>query len=235
MKAVIVAAVVFCLGLIGIGWYLGTREDTGGPRLIKMSQDYLDREQRGGWVKGNISDPKVKVIEYADFQCPACGAVYSVVNEAMDATKDYTQYTFKEYPLPQIHNKADAAAIAAEAAGRQGKFWQMHELLYARQADWAEDSVIGFNSTLMDYAKNIQLDAEQFKRDLKDTTIQDQIDKDTNAGNIAQIQGTPSIFVNGTLLESIPRTKEEFIAVLAEAKKQAESTSSESATPTPTN
>lgn len=196
MKAAIAIAVIFCAGLIGLAAYFAVHQDSGGPRTIPISADYTKRVDAGFWAMGSTT-PKVTLLEYGDFQCPGCGAMYPVIKDAVEKTKDVVQFQFRNYPLTSIHNKAQVSSRAAEAAGRQGKYWEMHDLLYASQADWSQDTTFSFPGRLDGYAKQILLNVDQFDRDLRDTSVDDQIDKDVAAGNVINLQGTPTILING--------------------------------------
>jgi protein-disulfide isomerase len=217
MKAAIIGAVIFCAALIGVGTYFATREDTGGPRLMPIDAQYTTRTTQGFWAKG-ADKPTVTVVEYADYQCPYCQALYSGMNQAIDETASYVQLQYHNYPLYANHNKSRLAAEAAESAGRQGKFWEMHDLLYARQSAWADQTPFSFQSTLEQYAKDLQLNVDQFKKDLKDTTIQDQIDKDVALGDKVPVEGTPTITINGKKVDKPPYAKEDLVKLFEAAK-----------------
>lgn len=219
MRAVIIFVSLLCLSLIGLAWYFGTRDSNGGPRLIPINESYTKRQEIGGWVKGS-ENPTVKIIEYSDFQCPACAAIFPVINGAYEITKEYTQLTYRQYPLIRIHNKSNLAAWAAEAAGRQGKFWQMHDLLFNNQPDWESDTSGSFNNKLVNYAKEIGLNVDQFRRDLTDQSIQNEIDKDVNSANQQNISATPTLYINGEKVEKIPTSTEEFVKLIEKYKQQ---------------
>jgi protein-disulfide isomerase len=224
MKAVIIATVVFCLALIGLGIYFSVQTDSSGPRDIPIDPAYTQRVKAGGWVKG-ATNPKVTVVEYEDFQCPVCGVEYPIVAAAFEATKSYTQLTFREYPL-SYHNKSTQAAYAAEAAGRQGKFWQMYQLIYVHQNDWTDQTPSQFASTLESYAQAIQLNMDQYRKDIQDPTIQDVINSDiqqgnnysyNDNGNILKLTGTPTLIINGKILQNLPQDSASLIQIIQQA------------------
>lgn len=158
-------------------------------------------------VKGNAMATSV-LIEYSDFQCPACKAYYPVVKKILDELGTKVQVVYRNYPLSQIHKNARLAASAAEAAGKQGKFWEMHDVLFINQEKWSEsgDAKKDFSA----YAKAIGLSVEQFTKDLSDKVLQDKIDADLSGGTAAGVQGTPTFFLNGKKLESTPPNYEQF-------------------------
>lgn len=145
------------------------------------------------WVKGN-SNAKVTLIEYADFECPAC-KIYSteVLPKLMDNYKENLKIVFRHFPLPQ-HKKAVDAAKAVEAAGRQGKFWEMHDLLYEKQDEWSSGNL---KEKLVSYAQELGLNIEQFNKDFDSDETSQSIKKDEADGYTLRINSTPTFYVNG--------------------------------------
>jgi protein-disulfide isomerase len=213
MKYFIALAALFCVGLIGISVYIANQQDGGGPRLIPIHSAYTQRMADGAWVTGN-RDSKIVVSEYADFQCPACRTMSTILNEVVAIDGKNIRFEYHEFPLTTIHNKSTLAAEGAEAAGRQGKFWEMHDLLYARQTDWENKLPSSFQSDMYDMAQTLGLNLEQFKRDLKDTSIQDPINADVQKATELNLTATPSIFVNGKAVETFPQDAKEMIDMI---------------------
>lgn len=158
-------------------------------------------------VKGNAMATSV-LIEYSDFQCPACKAYYPVVSKIADELGTKVQVAYRNYPLSQLHKNARTAASAAEAAGKQGKFWEMHDVLFINQEKWSESKDVKRDFSA--YAKAIGLSVEQFTQDLSDKTLQEKIDADLSGGTAAGVQGTPTFFLNRKKLESTPPNYEQF-------------------------
>jgi protein-disulfide isomerase len=144
----------------------------------------------------------VTLIEYGDYQCPICGAYYQPLKQAMtpDLLKNI-HFQFRNLPLSSIHQNAFAAARAAEAAGLQGKYWEMHDVLYENQNSWSEsNSPI---SAFEGYAKALGLNAAQFKADYSSGKVNDAINADlAEFGKTKQSQATPSFFINGKYIEN---------------------------------
>lgn len=165
------------------------------------------------WARGPASAP-VTIIEYGDFQCPACGAYEPLVQKLQQDYATRVKFVFRNFPLFQIHPNAMIAAQAAGAAGLQGKFWQMHDLLYAKQSEWvsaANDQVV---STYFDtYAKSIGLDVPKFNTDIESTAVKNKIQADISSGNDASVDHTPTFFVNLTQIQN-PNSYEEFKSVI---------------------
>ena len=155
------------------------------------------------WVKGN---PKaaVRLIEYSDFQCPACGSYYPLVKELAEEYGDRVAFVYRHFPLATIHRNAFSAAIAAEAAGRQGDFWGMHDTLFEKQAAWGESS--NPEELFAGYAADLDLDAERFRTDSVDSSLT-RVERD--AMNGLALNSTPTFFLNGVKIANL-RSLEEF-------------------------
>jgi protein-disulfide isomerase len=145
-------------------------------------------------VRGNPNAP-VTLEEFGDFQCPTCGIYYSEVKKIENEFGDKLKVIFREYPLVPMHEHALLAAQAAEAAGLQDKFWEMHDKLYENQNTWvaAKDLVPIF----VDYAKQIGIDPDRFMKDLNGETVAVRIFQDGKRVHSLDLKGTPSFFVNG--------------------------------------
>lgn len=137
----------------------------------------------------------VTLVEYGDYQCPFCEQYYPVVKQVQAEFGDQLAFQFRNFPLVSVHQNAFAGARAAEAAALQGKFWQMHDLLYQNQSQWSEsgDPTSFFNQ----YAQQLGLNMAQFKKDYASSQVNNSINADTAAGTKLKIQGTPTFFLNG--------------------------------------
>jgi len=136
----------------------------------------------------------VKVVEFSDFQCPYCSRAANVVHQLKEKYGDKIRFVFRQFPL-EMHNNAHAAAQAALAASAQGKFWEYHDVLFANQDSLAR-------ADLEDHAKTAKLNLAQFKQALADEKFKAQVDADLKLGKQAIVQGTPTMFVNGTRVEN---------------------------------
>jgi protein-disulfide isomerase len=143
-------------------------------------------------TKGNPS-AKVVVVIYSDFQCPHCKEFSLVLKDLESQYGDRVLFVHRDYPLMLIHKNAFTAASVAEAAGRQGKFFEMQDMLFANQEDWSDSDEPG--RYFLDYAKELGLNMTQFGRDVPAVGMK--IVTDYQTGMILSIPGTPSIFVNG--------------------------------------
>ncbi len=137
---------------------------------------------------------KAVLIEYADFQCPGCGAAYPVVKQLQQDFKGKLLFVYRFFPLTTIHKNAMASAQAAYAAYKQNKFWEMHDLLFANQTKWAD--LDDPTQTFLDYAKSLNLNLDQFRKDMADKATQDFINNVENKGTEAGVDSTPTFFLN---------------------------------------
>jgi protein-disulfide isomerase len=131
----------------------------------------------------------VTIVEYGDYECPYCGEAYPIVKELLAQFRDEARLVFRNFPLAQIHPHAKRAAEAAEAAGAQGRFWEMHDLLYERQ-DALEDQ------DLLSYAGEIGLDLDRFKSELAEGVYTARVREDFLSGVRSGVNGTPTFFIN---------------------------------------
>jgi protein-disulfide isomerase len=135
------------------------------------------------------SDAPVTVLEYGDFECPFCGRAEPVVRELLHEFGDI-RYVWRHLPLSDVHPNAQLAAEAAEAAGRQGAFWEMHDLLFEHQ------DALG-PGDLMSYAETLGLDGERFMDDLREHAGAVQVAEDVDSADLSGVSGTPTFFING--------------------------------------
>lgn len=157
----------------------------------------------------------VTLVEFGDFQCPACASYYPIVNQIKSEYADQITFQFRHFPLINIHPNAMAAHRAAEAAGRQGKFFEMHDLLYARQRSWAEAQ--NASQIFEDFATELGLNIDQYKQDVASQSVLDVINADIKVGQNAGAQSTPTFVLNGERLDPAPQSYNEFKTLIDEA------------------
>lgn len=162
-------------------------------------------------IKGN-PEAAVTLVEFSDFQCPACASFQPVMEEVMKSYGDKLRFEYKHFPLP-IHPYAQQAALAAEAAGQQGKFYEYHDLLFKNQQAWSTSVTPG--SLFIQYAEELGLDIDQFRRQQKSSVLRDAIRGDLAEARELGLTGTPTFFLNGERMEIA--TFEEFITQIAMA------------------
>ncbi|MBI1957276.1 MAG: DsbA family protein [Candidatus Niyogibacteria bacterium] len=178
------------------------RRAGGGPALVFDAAE---------WLRGATTST-VTLAEYSDFQCPACGAWEPQLQEIVRDYGERIRFIYRHFPLPQ-HAQAELAAYASEAAGLQGKFWEMHDVIFERQRDWADNR--NARDIFMDAARTLGLDMAKFANDLDSDTVRSEVDKDKKSGLAAQVNATPTFFVNSVKVE--PRSSAELRAFLDDA------------------
>jgi protein-disulfide isomerase len=155
-------------------------------------------------------DAKVTIVKFSDYQCPFCGQAATLVEDVLKAYPKDVNMTYKQFPLVQIHPNAMPASKAALAAGKQGKYWEMHEIMFKNMRELGPEK-------LKEYAGTIGLDVPRWEKDMASPEIQKQIDDEMKQGRDADVQGTPTIFVNGKRLQN--RSMDGFKAAIDEAMK----------------
>lgn len=167
-------------------------------------------------------DSKVVLIEYADFQCPGCGSAYGNIKAISEEYKDQITFVMRNFPLTSIHPHALAAAASAEAAGKQGKFWEMHDLLFQNQQSWSTQNARQRTDIFLAYARELNLDEEKFKEDQASASVSQKIGFDQALGRKADVSSTPTFFLNGKKLDQQVWGSQETLreALNAELKKQ---------------
>lgn len=158
--------------------------------------------------------PLATVIEYGDYECPACAA-YEPLVEKLEATYGgKVTFVFRNFPLTQIHQNALPSAEAAEAAALQGKFWEMHNMLYQKQTEWSTESPSTVTTKYFDvYAHTLGLDVAKFNADMNAASVTSKIQADTQSGNDAKVDHTPTFFINRAQIQN-PTTYEQFAALI---------------------
>lgn len=154
------------------------------------------------WTKGN-PEASVVIVEYSDFQCPACAAYEPVMTQLLAEYGDRMLFVYRHFPLKTIHRNAASGAAAAEAAGIQGKFWEMHNVLFANQDSWS--TLANPGSEFEKYATALGLNTEQFMTDYASKTVKDEVEADYQSGLDAGLDSTPSFFLNGSLITTNPQ------------------------------
>ncbi len=182
----VIIGIITVLLFGGAIWYSGvsSEQNNEGVELIKH-------------VMGN-PDAAVTLVEYSDFQCPACASFQPVVAEILSQYGEELQFEYKHFPLP-MHQHALQAAVASEAAAQQGKFYEFHVLLFGNQKDWSAAATP--NTFFIQYAEQLGLDLDLFKKHLNSSVLRDKVKDDFKAGKELGITGTPSFYLNGEFMD----------------------------------
>ncbi len=163
------------------------------------------------YIKGNPDAP-VTLVEYSDFQCPACAAFQPVLADVMNQFGNDIKFEYKHFPLP-MHPLALPAARAVEAAGQQGKFYEFHDMLFEEQKTWTKSP--NPNALFVQYAEELGLDVKKFRQHMDASLLSDKIKADKKAGEDLGITGTPTFYLNGEKMTI--NSYEEFYQQIASA------------------
>jgi len=158
-------------------------------------------------IQGPIDAP-CALVEYGDYQCPYCGDAYEIIKEVQERLGDKLCFAFRNFPLVDIHEHAEHAAEAAESAAAQGRFWEMHALLFENQNALDDDDLAG-------YAAELGLDPKRIMAEVESGAHAARIKKDLISGEQNEVNGTPTFFVNGKFFEGEPNV-EDLVAALTE-------------------
>lgn len=145
-------------------------------------------------------DSSIVIVEYGDFQSPLCAAAVPVLDKIFHSYIDVC-LIFRHFPLISEHPNSGVAAVAAEAADRQGKFWEMHHALFEHQEDLSTDNILNL-------AKDLKLNMPEFLNDMEDDQLLEKVRTDFSKGMHNGVRRTPAIFVNGVLFEGVPSFEE---------------------------
>lgn len=178
--------------IIAAIFFLGSNNvSQSNPNPNKVDEKILIKSDSN---KIGSESAKVRLVEFGDYQCPACGLAHPIVKRITDNYKDKILFVFRNFPLSQ-HQNAQVAAEAAEAAGAQGKYWEMHDMLYENQDKWSDS-----NSPVdifAEYAKKLNIDINKFKQDITSNKFAEKINIDQSDGSNVGVNFTPTFYLNG--------------------------------------
>ena len=156
-------------------------------------------------IQGNI-DRSVTLVEYGDFECPYCGEAHPIVKKIQEIEGDSLGFIFRNFPLSEVHSHALHAAYATESAGKQDKYWEMHDLLLENQDALEDDN-------LKAYAEKLNLDIPQFLKDMESEEIAKKVQDDIKTGAESGVNGTPTFFINNIRFDG-PTTLEHLLKAI---------------------
>lgn len=208
-KILALTALLF-ISLLGYYFYAVSKGEVAAESPAQTVTVSKEDHTRGG------KSASVTIVEYGDFQCPACKAYESIVRTLATKYPEAVRVTFRHFPLIQVHKNAFLAASYAEAAGAQGKFWEMHDALYDHQGEWGE--ALDAEQKILSYAKTIGLDLTTLQTAAKSQAVTDVIAASYKEAGMLKLQGTPSFFVNGNKVESASLQAEVEKAIVASKK-----------------
>lgn len=199
--------IIFVVAVIGLLVGLVVASRNASPSIDISSIDHT-AVQPASESNGNIADhvfgkadSKVLLIEYGDFQCPGCQTASPRIQAIAEEYKDQIGLVFRNFPLTTIHPNAKSSAAAVEAAGLQGKYWEMHELVYEEQKSWQALTGSERTAAYAGYAKEIGLDVTKFEADFAGEAINKKIAFDQAISKKISVNSTPTFYLNGVKLE----------------------------------
>lgn len=208
--AIIVGTVGLLIILASFGAGGGTPVVTGTPNpqisaLLPTDQTIGDKSS------------KIVIVEYADYECPACAAYNQYMKKLIPELGGKFFYIYRDFPLKSIHPNAELAAWAAQAAGVQGKFWEMHNALFSGQAEWATLSSADARAKFVTYATTLGLNTSQFSTDMDSQTVQNAVKAGEDSAASLRLDSTPSFFINGSYLQFKLYTYDELKQIVQQA------------------
>src|SRR3989344_2394843 len=208
---IVIATVVVIIAAVVSSGSLNNNPDGTAPAPAIAADD---------WVRGS-RDAKFTLIEYGDYQCPACATYEGLLSDVLPNYEGEVLFVFRNFPLYTIHPNAGISAQAAEAAGLQGKFWEMHDMLYEKQQEW---SLTPTNRVVADnfdsYARILGLDLDKFHEDMNSDQVLRKIKGEVDGANAIGVGRTPTFYVNLQQIQN-PANAAEFKAILDNALEPA--------------
>lgn len=203
----VIIGIVLLVAVIG-GWYLYNSSNKKTPTTpnTNVAQNGTPPKPNNTPIVSNLQgaqppnykgaqNASVVLEEFADYQCPTCATMHPVMNEITAAYGSRIKFIYRNYPLTQIHKNAYEAAVAAEAAGLQGKFWDMQNLIFQNQRNWQNVEIV--RPVFEGYAQTLGLDVEKFKSDVAGLPAKQRVDMDVARGRSLNVSSTPSVLING--------------------------------------
>ena len=192
-----------CLALVGLG-LLAAVHSANPPVVIAVPDTALPRSVDAADAPRTTGDANapVQIVVYSDFQCPSCGYFAANLHGLPADASGRVRVVYRYFPLPQ-HSNAIVAATAAEAAAMQGKFWEMHDLLFAKQKEWSPMAAADAQVAMRRYAEELRLNLAAFEKDMNSPEVLKRIQASQIEAMTGRLRQTPSVFINGRLVENI--------------------------------
>lgn len=199
----LVATLVITLGLVfGVGWVLSKLfSSTPSPSNPSLTVDQSQLITENVHTKGAGEDAPFTIVEFSDFQCPACAATTPAIDALLAQYPDRVRVVYRHFPLIALHDSAVLAARFSEAAALQGKFWELHDQLFATQLEWSEQSPNENREYFLRIADGLGLDRAQMEAAVDSQDVINKVELDLRTGEQLGLTYTPSLFLNGQLLD----------------------------------
>jgi protein-disulfide isomerase len=186
-----------------------TKKAISSEILVPSSEYVTGGIENGNYLPAN-SPAKVTLVEFGDYQCPACIEYHPFVKRLLTDFSGQINYVFRNYPL-DYHSNALISSYAAEAAGLQDKYWQMYDKIYETVSEWEEST--DAKSIFIGYAGVLGLDVKKFTSDIDSNDVKNKVQADTNDGNLVKLDATPTFYLNGVKL-SVGGSYESFRSII---------------------
>lgn len=206
-KKFLIILAVIVVGLFGLFFFTRDNKPTNSQSSNTNNKSAVSQHSKGG------NATNVELFVYGDFQCPVYAQYYPIENAVINKFQNDIKFTFRHFPLDTIHPNARAAHRSAEAAGLQGKFFEMYDLLYQNHDQWASSK--DPKSLFESYAKQLGLDINKFNNDFASEQVNNTINADIAEGTSKKVEGTPTFFLNGIKIDNSQiKTVEDFTKVI---------------------
>src|SRR6184192_4272382 len=190
----------------GAAVYLSRQPDQPEDSAVPTHADI----KGGGHIRGPVN-ASLTLVEFGDYQCPSCGAYHPLVKEILNRYPQKLRLEFHHFPLVSIHPNSMMASMAAEAAGEQGHYWEMHDALFEHQREWSDSP--NAEPIFVALASRFGLDTNRFMQGLRSPQLQDRILRDVEQGQNAKVDAVPTFFINGERVH-IKLSMEDFVQVI---------------------
>ncbi len=194
----------------------GYKKTENKAEIANTGQTSVLEIKANDWVSGT-STAKVTLVEYLDFECEACGAYYPITMKLKEEYKDDMRLVVRYFPLPG-HKNSRTAAHAVEAAGKQGKFWEMYSILFTKQSEWGEQQVENQDQFEKYAVEAGVINIDQWKKDVVSDEVKKRVENSYREASSLNLQGTPSFFLNGKRIQN-PKGYEAFKLLIENKKK----------------
>lgn len=198
---------VFTLSIYLLTGYFFAPKSPPTPTEPKL---LIEVNNETDWIRGN-KEAAITLVEYCDFQEPTCAEFYPLLKEIIEQKGEEVRFVYRHYPVKDTHPQADLAARMSEAAGKQGKFWEMHDLLYDKKTDWEDNKEA--KEEMLELAQTLKIDLNALETDLDSDEIKKNVDGDLYGALASGVQNTATFFLNGALIQ-LPKTSDEIKAIL---------------------
>lgn len=192
-------------GLLFAGYKAWMWINTPAPEVAEIVQ-----VNDNDWYKGE-REASVTLVEYSDFACPACANYFPIVKRLTDELGENVRFVYRHFPTASANDRTHSSFRAGEAAGRQGKFWEMHDILFEKQEEWSKDN--SPEDKFESYAQEIGLDVDKYKGDYESEEVKAKIEADILSGRQLAVSATPTFFLNGRRIQN-PRGYDAFKSTL---------------------